>query len=468
MSTAGLRKVDNYESVLAAAIKDEQHIDGVINPYLANAATKIINNPLFQRVKDRLEDDLIQQKRNEVEHQQFQHSVTNLAVDARINRSDLDYIISNLQQPPPAPSPPPPSNDAAADRERLIAELDGMAQQREMQMRQSMMAEQNARNLAAQSVSTPAQEIIREFHTQPIYIPTPQVPQQIPINVNIPQQDHSEMMRQFGMTMQQLFLSQQQMPTQSMPRPPPDSGEDIPITITNQGPPPGAPPGGGRILARSYGPARLPRERLAPFMGGGPPPAPGGATAPMPVRQRQTPQPAPSAPAPPRFPGRGQKLPDQPAFTPFSGRAQRLPDEPEVVTPTPPRPPKRKGYDSGAGAKMPRTSKFQGRGQRLPDEPKFTPFSGRAQRLPGENDLRANAIQRMREIAEQGSQRTRAAEMVDRMGDLRRAIRRGGARGDVVGPGKRKREEDRIDPNPSDRPRRGDRLTGPQRFSIAT
>lgn len=472
--------------MLATAIKGEQHIDGTINPYLANAATKIINNPLFQRVKDRLEDDLIQQKRNEVEHQQFQHSVTNLAVDARINRSDLDYIISNLQQPPPAPAAgagggpsgsndaanggqPPPSSDAAADRERLIAELDGMAQQRERQLRQEMMAEQNARNLAAQSVATPAQEIIREFHTQqPIYIPTPQVPQQIPINVNIPQQDYSEMMRQFGMTMQQLFLSQQQMPTQ---RPSPDSGEDIPITITNQGPPPGAPPGGGRILARSYGPSRLPRERLAPFMGGGPPPAPGGmtaggVTAPMPVRQRQTPRPAPPAPAPPRFPGRGQKLPDQPAFTPFSGRAQRLPDEPQVVTPTPPRPPKRKGYDLGGGVKIPKTSRFQGRGQKLPDEPAFTPFSGRAQRLPGENDLRANAIQRMREIAEQGRQRARAAEMVDRMGDLRRAMRRGGARGDVVGPGKRKREEDTFEPNP--RARRGDISTGPQRFSIAT
>ena len=69
MSTAGLRKVDNYESVLAAAIKDEQHIDRTINPYLADAATKIMNNSLFQWVKDRLEDDLIQQKRNEVEQQ---------------------------------------------------------------------------------------------------------------------------------------------------------------------------------------------------------------------------------------------------------------------------------------------------------------------------------------------------------------------------------------------------------------
>ena len=39
MSTAGLRKVGNYEEVLAQAIKDEQHVGGVINPYLANAAT---------------------------------------------------------------------------------------------------------------------------------------------------------------------------------------------------------------------------------------------------------------------------------------------------------------------------------------------------------------------------------------------------------------------------------------------
>ena len=97
MSTAGLRKVGNYEEVLAAAIKDQQHVDAVINPYLANAATRIINNPEFQRVKDRSEDDLIQQQRAHVEQQTFENHVKNLAVDARINRSDLDYIISNLQ-----------------------------------------------------------------------------------------------------------------------------------------------------------------------------------------------------------------------------------------------------------------------------------------------------------------------------------------------------------------------------------
>ena len=131
MNTAGLHKVGNYEEVLAAAIKDEQHVAGVINLYLANAATRIINNPEYQRVKDRLENDLTQQTRSHMDQQNFEHHVTNLAVDARINRSDLDDIISNLQQPPPPPAPPPPPNDAAVDRARLIAELDGMAQERE-------------------------------------------------------------------------------------------------------------------------------------------------------------------------------------------------------------------------------------------------------------------------------------------------------------------------------------------------
>jgi len=93
--------------VLARARTDEQHVNGVIHLYLANAATKIINNPRFQPVKDRLEDDLTQQTRNHMDQRNFEHHVTNFAVDARINRSDLDYIIGNFQQPPPPPAPPP-------------------------------------------------------------------------------------------------------------------------------------------------------------------------------------------------------------------------------------------------------------------------------------------------------------------------------------------------------------------------
>ena len=76
-----------------------------------------------------------------------------LAVEARINKSDLQYIIENLQQPPPPPAPPAPPTDAAADRERFIPELDGLAQERERQFRNEMTAQQNARDLAAQSVA---------------------------------------------------------------------------------------------------------------------------------------------------------------------------------------------------------------------------------------------------------------------------------------------------------------------------
>ena len=99
MSTTSLRKVGNYEEGLAQAIKDEQHVGGVINRYLANAATRIINNPEFQRVKDRLEDDLTQQTEAHIDQTNFEHHVTNLSIDARISRSGLDYIIGNLQQP---------------------------------------------------------------------------------------------------------------------------------------------------------------------------------------------------------------------------------------------------------------------------------------------------------------------------------------------------------------------------------
>ena len=146
------------------------------------------------------------------------------------------------------------------------------------------------------------------------------------------------------------------------------------------------------------------------------------------------------------------------------------PPQPPIQIPaTPARKPKRK-------ASPPR-----GRGYRLPpDQPGnesrernngsgFVPFTGRAQRLPDDNpgsNLRANAIQRMRELGHQGEQARRGREMVDRMGDLGRALRRGGARGDVVPLGKRKRNAEAFAPNP--RKRIGDRPAGPQQFTIAT
>ncbi len=474
MSTAGLRKVGNYEEVLAQALKDEQHVNGVINPYLANAATRIINNPEFQRVKDRLEDDLTQQTKNHINEQNFEHHVTNLAVDARINRSDLDYIIGNLQQPPPPPAPPPPPTDGAADRARLIAELDGLAQERDRKMRDEMMAQHNAANLAAQRVETPAQQIVNHYHTpaQPIYIPTPQVP---------PQENHSELMRQFGMTMQQLFLARQQEPVYR--RPP---GE-IPITYTAGDPPPPPAPGAGAIV-RPYGPAKLAKSRYAPFQSAQQPPPPGGATSPMPVEQRRRRREVPIRRE--YFPVRPTPAPPPPPSPPPDGGGGV---EPVPIIAAIPRTIKRKVEPPvGISGKGPRVPRFAGTGHRLPEgdgfrgpsatlgqlgaigkhspptiisRPGYEPFSGRAQRLPDEHGLRANAIQRMRELGHQGMQKRRASEMLDRKDDMGRALRRGGARGDVVGLGKRKRDAEEFAPNP--RQRKGDRPVGPQRFSIS-
>ena len=101
MSTAGLRRVGHYEEALAQALKDESRTEGIISVGMQNYATQAINNPEFQRVKDRLEENLADQQKALLEHQSFKNNITNLAVEARVNRSDLDYIVSNLQQPPP-------------------------------------------------------------------------------------------------------------------------------------------------------------------------------------------------------------------------------------------------------------------------------------------------------------------------------------------------------------------------------
>jgi hypothetical protein len=150
---------------------------------------------------------------------------------------------------------------------------------------------------------------------------------------------------------------------------------------------------------------------------------------------------------------------------------RRRPDMPEPSPePAEPRSVKRKAPKQEGPVTLKPYRQPQGPGHRLPDEPaSFVPFSGRAQRLPEDNqggNLRANAIQRMRELGHQGEQWRRGREMVDRQADLGRAVRRGGGQGDVVPLVKRKRDADVFAPNP--RQRTGDRVPGPQQFSIAT
>ena len=141
----------------------------------------------------------------------------------------------------------------------------------------------------------------------------------------------------------------------------------------------------------------------------------------------------------------------------------------------PARPTKRRAEEQAeGGAKKPKYPRFPGEGRKL-DKFGTVPFSGRAQRLPENGgdgrdtrnlDLREKAMQRMRELGHQHAQTERKSEMLDRQNDLRRAVRRGGARGDVGVIGeKRKRSQDA---NPTFAPRRrtGARPEGPQRFTL--
>ena len=150
--------------------------------------------------------------------------------------------------------------------------------------------------------------------------------------------------------------------------------------------------------------------------------------------------------------GPGDDFGDGPMFGRFPGRGQKLPDEsfPAVG----------RGPSSSAGA-------LGLGGKRAPPtlvaRAGYQPFAGQAQRLDGGGGLREKAVQRMRELGHQHAQTERRSEMLDRQNDLQRAIRRGGARGDVVPLGKRKREsQDAFVP----RRRTGERPSGPQQFRI--
>ena len=106
MSTVGLRRVGNFDEVLALATRDDAIAKANIGIGLRNAATRIIHSQDFQRVRDTLENDLVEQEKRHIDAQQAQHNITNIAMETSLRRSDLDYLINNLQQPPPPPQAP--------------------------------------------------------------------------------------------------------------------------------------------------------------------------------------------------------------------------------------------------------------------------------------------------------------------------------------------------------------------------
>ena len=189
-------------------------------------------------------------------------------------------------------------------------------------------------------------------------------------------------------------------------------------------------------MVRSFGPARLPRERMAPFQNtGGPPPAPGGATAPMPL-----PTEAPRA--------RVESVPIRREYFPRA-RPKSAPAPPPAPPPTPAaeprRPAKRKAPQQDGPLTLKPYRQPRGPGRKLDDDkPGFQPFSGRAQRLPEDGPSPAvvdAARQRMMDIARRHQQESTRRQNFETLVQNERRVRRGGARGDVVGPGKRKQPE---------------------------
>ena len=57
MSTRGFRKVATFEETLAEARKDEQYKPGILSVGLQNHASRIINDPQFQRIQGRMQQD---------------------------------------------------------------------------------------------------------------------------------------------------------------------------------------------------------------------------------------------------------------------------------------------------------------------------------------------------------------------------------------------------------------------------
>ena len=421
MSVQGLVRKPHYEEVLNAAIKDESSQHGILSVPMQRFATKAINNPLFQRVQATLSEKLETEQKQVLEQRGFEHNIQRLSVEAKVSHEDLKWLVENLQQPPPPPPPPPPApaSDSRVNYERVAAEMDGVLQGRAWETSHEALGVEVERRLAAQSVATPAQQIIREHHhhfvTQPVPLPVPAVPTTV-----------TEEARHTGKSIHEVFVNpsssstgiptilfpQREQRQMEVQQPRVISSEEFPMEFQR---PQMVQSGSVKHLKQKFEKKTPPPSRVKIT------PPPGGGTSPMPIPAGGYPA-APSieiAPPPPEAPRIKRKAARQ--STPVSlkprqprGDTPRLPGNPPFLVP------------------------FSGRAHRLPIE---NNFSARPQRLPDENNLRANAIKRMKEIADRVQQHTTRKQDFEKRSQMEKKMRRGGAPGDVVPLGKRKQPE---------------------------
>ena len=166
----GFKRVATFEELLAVARKEDAK-PGLISISLQNHASRIINSPEFQRIQGRLEDEQANLQLRHNEEKVFQNNIHNLAVEARIPRADLEYLVNNMQQPPPAPQAPAPGYDPGPDRERLLAEFDKRRTEDAAALRAMRVADLAKMELLASRTQTPIQNITNTY-----YPPAPPAP----------------------------------------------------------------------------------------------------------------------------------------------------------------------------------------------------------------------------------------------------------------------------------------------------
>ena len=173
----GLVRKPHYKEVLDLAIKDANSQQGILSVPMQRFARDIINSPLFQRVQATISSGLEAEQRRVIEQQTFENHLHSVAVEARVPREDLQWLIENIQQPPANPPVPPPNTDVNIDYTRIAAELDGALQRQAVKASHDNLAADIVAEMARQRVATPQQQITHQHHsTTVINPPQPHVP----------------------------------------------------------------------------------------------------------------------------------------------------------------------------------------------------------------------------------------------------------------------------------------------------
>jgi hypothetical protein len=372
----------HYEEVLNAAIKDENSQHGIISVPMQRFATQAINNPLFQRVQATLENKLETEQRQVLEQRGFQDNLTRISVEAKVPREDLKWLVENLNPPPPPMPPPPPPSEAKIDYARISAEMDAVMQRRAVEESRRAMAEKVKADLQAQSMATPAQQIIKEHHHHHFTVQPPPVPA---VPTTITAQAHHT-----GKSFHEKFIE------------PSSSSTDIPVQYQRNQPSMGYP----------ISSAEFPDELMRPQV------IPTGSVKQLKTKfeKKDTKPKQPVRPA----------TTTAPMATPAGGFSSTSRPPAALMTP-------------GIQASI-----FPPR--QAPPPTNVEPISGQMRlAIPTRQpDIRAVAQKRIIEIAERARQDSTRAQSFAKLVENEKRRRRGGAMGDVAPLGKRKEREPDI------------------------